>query len=578
MSIKIIRYLSSFYRSIQTITLFSLLILSPIKVSGDTLPLKLTRQFPTESRGSIRHDASIIAAPLLLDLTGVKPQIIVPTRDGVILFLDAETGKKIAQVNLSKKSELISTPSLVENNLILLYQKLGKRGRESHHVAVIDVARHKFNPDFPELELNAEKPQADGKAMVKFNSSFAFSHSEVKHAKKKGSTLGYSYVAFGNAGDIQPFHGWLFEIDMDAWKEKGVNHAIKNVLVTTPEKQCDVSVKVGTREMVCAGGIWTPAGPQIDYSGDGYELLVSTGNGQLDLVRHDYANTMMRVEHGLVFDPRCDAALCKDFNPINPALACIQSCKNLFIPRLKLGDKPLKPATGECDKLSFSECVAWMDYDLGANAPVKMKLNNHQSVIVQASKAGAVYLVDADHLGTMFDRMQLIETCGTKKDPCKLSWRGMIITHPVVSKVDETPVVIIPTFVSDETHAAGIIALKIISQNSKPYFEKFWQFPNPDSPEATRRFRSASTLPIMTSLAKHGDVVWVVEPGKPGKTGTLYGLRIKDGKLIAKHSMLGRGVPLSRPIVLGNTMYIASKSLDNKVSWIESYLIEERNQ
>ena len=575
LSLKFLIRLSFFHGVVQNIGLLSFLLLVPTEVISDTLPVKLTRQFPTESSPSIKYDASIQASPLL-DLTGPKPQIIISFQDGIILFLDSETGEKTAQVNIPRTPELrvliSATPVLVESNLIVLYQMLGKGGRESHRIAVVDIAAHTLNPDFPILELNAEKSQADGKAMVKFISPHAYSHSEVKHAKKNGSTFGYSYAAFGNAGDIQPFHGWLFEIDMDAWKNSGIKHAIKNVIVTTPESQCNVSVKYGTREMICAGGIWAPAGPQVEYNGDDFELLVPTGNGQLDLVRHDYANTLMRIKPGLEFDPGCDAARCKDFNPSNPALACIQSCKNLFIPRLKSGDKPLKPVTGECDKLSFWECVAWMDYDLGANAPVKIELSSQQSVVVQASKEGAVYLLDANHLGTMFDRMQLIETCGTKKDPCKLSWRGMIVTHPVVSMVDETPVVIIPTFVSDETHAAGIIALKIVSQNGNPHFEPFWQYPNPSSLEAMTRFRSPPTMPLITSLAKHGDVIWMVEIGK---TGTLYGIRIKDGELIAKTSMLGTGVPLSRPVALGNKIYFTSNESGVKSAWVESYLIEE---
>ena len=574
-SFKFLIRLSFYHEVVKNIALLAFLLLIPVEVISDTLPVKLTRQFPTESSPSIKYDAIIKASPVL-DLTGSKPQLIVAVIDGTILFIDAETGEKTAQVNIPRTAELrvliAATPALVGSNLIVLYQMEGKGGRESHRVAVIDIAAHKLNPEFPILELRAEKPQADDKAVVKFISSHAFSHSEVKHAKKTGSTLGYSYVAFGNAGDMQPFHGWLFEIDMDAWKNTGIKHAIKNVLVTTPENQCNVTFKYNTREMICAGGIWAPAGPQVEYNGDDYELLIPTGNGQLDLARHDYANTLMRVKPGLEFDPECDAMLCKDFKPSNPALACIQSCKNLFIPRLSPGDKPLKPVTGECDKLSFWECVAWMDYDLGANAPLKIELSTQQSVIVQASKEGAVYLLDANHLGTVFDRMQLIETCGTKKDPCKLSWRGMMVTHPVVSVVDKTPVVIVPTFVSDNTHVAGIMGLKIVTQDGKPHFEHFWQYPNPDSPEAVIKFRSAPTLPLITSLAIHGDVIWVVEPGK---TGTLYGIRIKDGKLIAKTSMLGTGISLTRPVAFGNKIYFISRILDGKVSWVESYLIEE---
>ena len=43
--------------------------------------------------------------------------------------------------------------------------------------------------------------------MDKFSPSPAFSHSEVKDAKRPGSEFGYVYAAFGNAGFIQPYHG-----------------------------------------------------------------------------------------------------------------------------------------------------------------------------------------------------------------------------------------------------------------------------------------------------------------------------------------------------------------------------------
>jgi hypothetical protein len=560
--------------SFKDIILITGLLIFSMAVLGDSLPVKLSRHFPTKTLPSIAYESTIRASSLL-DLTSKIPQIIVPVSSGTISFLDAETGVDLGQVELPRKSELrvliMSTPVQVEGNLIVLYQMLGKKGRESHRVAVIDIAQRKLNADFPILELTAEIPQVDGKAMVIFDAPFAFSHSEVKHAWKPGSKLGFIYAAFGNAADAQPFHGWLFEIDLDAWKKTGSANAIKNTLLTTPESECKVAFKYATQELVCAGGIWTPAGPQVYYQGDDFELLVPTGNGQIDLQRHDYANTLMRVKPGLDFDPGCDNKLCENFNPLDPALACMESCKNLFIPRLKPGDKPLKPVTGECDNMNHLECLARMDYDLGANAPVKIDLNNQQSVVVQAGKEGAAYLLDANHLGTMHDRFQLIETCGTEADPCKLSWRGMMVTHPAVSMVDEAPVVIFPTFVSDETHAAGLIALKIVQKNGKPQFERFWQFSNPKNKTATATFRSAPTLPVITTLEKHGEVIWVIEVGSPG---TLYGVRIKDGQLIAQQTLLGTGVPLSRPVTLGNKIYINSKKSKGKATWVESYKIE----
>ncbi len=560
--------------SLKNSILIGALLLFASAVLSATLPIKLTRHFPTKTNPSIPYDGPIQASAVL-DITSKKPQIIVPVAAGTISFLDAETGADLGRVELPRTPELrvliMSTPVQVEGNLIVLYQMLGKRGRESHRVAVIDIARRKLNADFPILELTAEIPQADGKATVKFDSSHAFSHSEVKHAKPQGSALGFIYAAFGNAADMQPFHGWLFEIDLDAWKKSGAANAIKNTLVTTPESKCPVSFKYATQELICAGGIWTPAGPQVYSQGENYELLVPTGNGQIDLERHDYANTLMRVKPGLDFDPGCDDKLCESFNPLNPSQACMESCKNLFIPRLKSGEKPLKPVTGECDEMNYLECLARMDYDLGANAPVKIELKNQQSVIVQSGKEGAAYLLDADHLGTMYDRFQLIEGCGTEADPCKLSWRGMMVTHPVTSMVDETPVVIFPTFVSDETHAAGLIALKIIQKDGKPQFEQFWQFSNPKNKAATATFRSAPTLPVITTLEQHGDVIWVIEIGTPG---TLYGVRIKDGELVAQKKLLGTGVPLSRPVTLGNKIYITSKKSGGKETWVESYQID----
>lgn len=146
-----------------------------------------------------------------------------------------------------------------------------------------------------------------------------------------------------------------------------------------------------------------------------------------------------------------------------------------------------------------------------------------------------------------------------------------MVNHPAVSMLGEVPVVIFPTFVSDKTHAAGLIALKIVLKDGKPQFERFWQFSNPKNKAATATFRSAPTLPVITSLEKHGDVIWVVEIGSPG---TLYGVRIKDGELIAQKTLLGTGIPLSRPVALGNKIYITSKKSKGEATWVESYKID----
>ena len=538
--------------------------------------LRLVRLFPDKENDKNKFNAKILASPLL-DFSQGKPRIIVPFANGIIALQDVETGAIGEKIQIpilveGKRIQISATPAKIGSNLVVVYQGIENGRRVSLNVVVVDLKNKKLNDAFPVIELNASKPTVDG-SIVTFDPVMAYPHSAVKYAPKQNSDLGLIYVALGNAGDNQPFHGWVFEIDMDAWKQQGVKQAISSVLLTTPENECSVNYKPGTREMICGGGVWSPAGPQVNMENNSFELLVPTGNGQLDLERHDYANTLMRVKQGLQFDPECDPQYCANFDPGNPSLACLESCKNLFIPRLDPKNEPLRPASGDCDDKTFWQCLAWMDYDLGANAPVKVNLKDGPTVWVQAGKEGGVYLIDAEHLGTQYDRMQIVEICGTKTDECKLSWRGMIVTHPAVAYIEEQPVVIIPTFVSDDSHAAGLIALKIVLENNKPKFQKFWQFPDPTSKQATKSFRTHPTMPVIARMGEAGEAyVWVVDIGKPG---TLYGVRVKDGTLAAKTSLIGTGYPLATPVFYNGTIYVTSNAPRGiKKAWLEGYRIE----
>jgi hypothetical protein len=540
---------------------------------------KLARLFPVNAQSTATFDQSIIAN-LLLDSSQGRTLVIVPGSNGVITTLDGESGALVWQINVptpeGQEAQLISTPVRVENKLVIMYQCLEKGVRTSHRMAVVDLAQRKLDDDFPVLTLSAEQPAADGVSTVKFNPPTAFSHSALKHTWKIGSEWGFVYAAFGNAGDTQPFHGWLFEIDMDAWKEKGANQAISNVLLTTPEAECPVTIESGTQEMICGGGVWTPAGPQLYPASDSFELFVPVGNGQVDLARHDYANTLMRVRPGLQFDPECDDKLCKNFNPSQPDEACMSSCKNLFIPRLPMQNTALKPANGECDSKTFWECLAWMDYDLGASAPVKATLKSGQNVLVQPGKEGAVYLVDADHLGTQYDRVQLVELCGTLADPCRAGWMGMVVTQPALAYINDEPVVVIATFMPDKSHPAGLFALKIVLEGSKPKLKRFWQFPDPASSAAVQKFRSHPSLPVISTLGSDNDaVVWTVDIGNPG---TLYGIRVKDGAVLFEQALQGTGRQLSAPLLEGNTIYLASTLASTGKAMVEAYRIEVPKQ
>lgn len=568
-----VRYLAIVITIVVSFVSISYFTIACLAEPAKSESFKLTRIFPADVQASVTFDESIIATSVL-DLSQRHPRIIVPVSNGVIAALNGETGVLEWQINAptpeGQQAQLISTPAIINDKLVILYQCLEKGVRTSHRLAVIDLAEQKLDDNFPVLVLSAEKSSTDGRLTVKFNPPTAFSHAAVKHWLKPGSTWGNVYAAFGNSGDTQPFHGWLFEIDMDAWQSQGVKQPISNVLLTTPEAECPVSIESGTQEMICGGGIWTPGGPQLYPVADSVELFVPVGNGQVDLARHDYANTIMRVRPGLEFNPECDEQLCKNFNPSQPDNDCMASCKNLFIPRPGAGNTPLKPSNHECDNKTFWECLAWMDYDLGASSPVKVTLKNGLSVLLQAGKEGAVYLIDAKHLGTQYDRLQIVDVCGTPSDLCKASWMGMIVTQPALTYVDKEPVVVIPTFVPDNTHPAGVIALKIVLEKGKPKLKKLWHYPDPINSKAAQSFRSHPSLPAVSTLGKDA-VAWVVDIGNPG---TLYGLRVKDGALMVKQSLLGVGRQLSAPIIYGDTLYLASIIPGVNKALIEAYRIE----
>lgn len=536
----------------------------------------LTKLFPTAAQPSARFSASIMASPLLDESQG-KALVIAPVSNGVIAALDSATGAVDWQIQAptaaGQEAQLVATPLLLGDKLVIVYQCWEQGKRASHRMAVIDTVHKRLHPDFPVLELAAQQTTADGLAKVTFDPAHAFSHAALKYAPKPGADTGWVYAAFGNSADEQPYHGWLFEIDMHAWQHgnTAAHPAISSVLLITPESKCPVTQAYGNQEMICGGGIWTPAGLQVYAGTDGVELIVPTGNGQTDLKRHDYANSLLRVKPGLRFDAACDVKLCADFNPEHPTSACLASCQHLFIPRLGEHDAPLRPASGECDKKSFSECVAWMDYDLGGSAPVKTTLANGVSVLVQPSKDGSVYLLDAQHLGRQYDRLQIVELCGTKTDACKFGWMGMIVTQPVITQIDNQAVVVIPTFVPDQTHPAGLVALKVVLEQGQPKLKRFWQFPNPANPLSLQSFRSHPSLPSLALIDDtDGPTVWVVDIGMQGM---LYGIRIKDGALLAKQALQGAGRQLSAPLIYRNNIYISSILPNTNQALIEAFHI-----
>ena len=102
----------------------------------------------------------------------------------------------------------------------------------------------------------------------------------------------------------------------------------------------------------------------------------------------------------------------------------------------------------------------------------------------------AIYLVDADTLGTIYDRKQVVDLCGTVEDPCSEPNEGLIINEPRIGWLDGSAVVVIAAHSPDQSHAAGVIAYKIRAETNQPRLVKLWQVSDPATLEAKRWFRA----------------------------------------------------------------------------------------
>jgi hypothetical protein len=539
----------------------------------------------------------MFASPMVIESED-EDFILVATHDGVIWGIHPGNGAVEWSIELPTEGEgllplLVATPVVVGDRLVVAYQGYDPevnedpwdntpQSRREHIVRVIDLDERELDDDFPTLVLGAElESSEDGKTVV-FNPPTQLSRSALKHAETTPGALGAVYVSFGNKGDVQPWHGWIFEIDLDAWKDSGADDAVTGTLLTTKEPDCGTGS--GMYDMRCGGGVWAPSGPLVIGSGDSRELLVPTGNGQLNVEDSNFANGLLKVPAGLDFDPGCDPDLCAEFDPIEPSVDCLASCEHFFAPREDPDDPPLAPHL--CEGLTFLECYASLDYDFGANTPALVELDGGPNVFVQPAKDGHVYLLDADHLGTMYDRHKVIEVCGTDEDDCVWDWTGMMVTTPVMTELDGDPLALIPTFMFDARNPSGLVAVRITNEGGTPQLETAWEAPGFDSPEARERFRSH---PSRATISTIGGVeyAWVVDVmGFRGKTysndkreedhGWLLGVRTSDGKITGRAPLEGRGQRYIEPLVHQDRLYVGSCTKDNGTSRLEVFSLRPR--
>jgi hypothetical protein len=338
---------------------------------------------------------------------------------------------------------------------------------------------------------------------------------------------------------------------------------VSGLLVTTAvaDAQCGSENTDGAREMVCGGGIWAHLGPEVVYDDDapdGFRLYVATGNGMLDPAHGQYANAVLATGHGLGFDPQCDQVLCDPFDSTSPADACAQSCANLAMPRLLPGQAVPNGAGGACAGKTLLQCYATLDWDLGASAPAFAALPDGTRVIVQPGKDGAVYLFDADHLGTLYDRAPIMDGCGEGGGSCSADWAGTIVTKPLITAVDGAVLALVPTFVFDDAHRAGLQALEIATgDDGRPHLTPRWQAPSFSDPASLTAFRRHAGGVAVADVGGEPYAA-VVDTAPAGGHGTLYWVRVRDGQIVQRVTLGGPGQRFAPPLIQGGVVYVPS--------------------
>lgn len=513
----------------------------------------------------------IYTSPLLVRSQGQDAVFVIGV-EGEVRLIAANDGEDLWAMQLAPTAPadrigVLATPAIIADRYAVFgYSEIVSSPWNvlAFYVAVLDLETRGLSPEFERVHIQASRPAHATDEQVVFEPLRAVNRGAMRHVEVPDRELGLVYASYGNGPSVQPFHGWVFELDLDAWRDGGGESAISGVLLTTAENDCGPPGNNAT--MVCGGGVWNAAGPTVDHRPDGsYEIFVSTGNGRVDFDVGAYAHSVMRVRRGLVFERECDATLCAPFDEIDPARDCLESCRNVFVPRLEEGEPPLIDGEGRCEGKTFLECYGELDADLGANAAVVFEVPAGPRVVVQAGKDGALYLVDAEHLGRMYQRLQIMDICGTLDDPCEASWLGMFVTHPVVAEVDGDPVVILSGQMGDNTHPAGITAVRVAMDGDEPRMTVHWQVPDFESDEALRVFRNQSGRPTL-AIIEGETYVLVVETRRAlfsrvtgiDPPGQLWAVRVRDGHLGLRADLTDAGQRYSIPYVAGDHVYVTS--------------------
>jgi hypothetical protein len=464
---------------------------------------------------------------------------------------------------------VVATPYLSEQTLFVAYQSIASSARFevnerrlSQRVAALDAVTGALLTEYEPVVLAGSFSGADGEPLA-FRADHALGRSALVGSGNK------LLVSFGNARDLQPWHGFAFELDREAWRAGGPSAALTGSLVVTPEADCGRLDSSGSRVRRCGGGLWSPAGPLIAQAEAGFVAVLAPGNGRLDLARRAYANTLMRVQPGLEFDPHCGPA-CASFDPNQPSAECTESCRDLFVPRDTTGEPFPSPESGVCSGLTLFQCWEKLDY-VGGSTPARVRFDE-RDVLAYPTKDGAVYLLDWQHFGTLYDRKQLVAVCGTASDPCGQDWAGMIVTEPLVV-AGAAPIIVVPTFMPDRSHEAGLFGLTLARGEAGPVLQRVWQYPPAGSAEARSAFREHPSR-AAALLRDDRTIALLVEVRRGGQRGRLLAIDTRDGTKLAEALLDGPGYRFTKPLVIGDRVIVPSCNSDAGPSHLEMYRLQ----
>lgn len=562
-------------------------VVDPDAVNSE-LVVVLDRLFPTDTNAGVQLAQCTYASPLAW--SGAAGTEVLQVAGEVVVGLSPQTGQELWRVVLpapeGEVAVTVATPVLVGDLLVVGYGLTGEGDgprsagsrRNRHWVAVVDLAQRAISSEFPPVEITGEFIANDGETVIPFRPTNALNRAALAHGVAPGDELGRVYVTFGNLRDIQPWHGMAFEVSLDVWRRDGADAAITGQLITTPEADCGPAGASGSSERICGGGLWGPGGHLVIPRGDTFELILPTGNGQLNVERRDFSNSLLRTGPGLDFDAGCDAVLCASFNPESPSLACVESCTDAFIHRFPEDETMPAWGFGVCDGLTMYECWGKLDYT-GGSTPILVELPSGTEVIVSTGKDGGLYLVDPTHLGRMLDRLQITDPCGMEGDACIWNWAGTIVATPVHARINDQDLILVPTFMPDRSHDAGVVAVTIVETDDGPRLQPAWNAPERGTEQARTRFRrhtsrlSLQELPDTQSPPSSTLLGWVVEAAPPNQSGRLFGVNVSDGTIVADEPLVGPGYRFTRPLVLDDRVYVPSCTTDDGPSFLEAYRV-----